>query len=59
MAEEHLDLTDGWCCNGKTWAEHAHESPDGQCCQPKGKQIEDLPEDGQVKARERLGGTAT
>jgi hypothetical protein len=54
MAEEQLDLGKGWCCNGKTWSEHAHESGDGECCQPQGKQIEDLPEDGQQKARERL-----
>jgi hypothetical protein len=55
MAEEELDLSKGWCCNGKTWTEHAHESKDGTCCQPQGTQIEDLPEDGQQKARERLG----
>ena len=42
----------GWCCDGRTY--HEHESADGHCCQPEGKQIEDLPEDGQEKARARL-----
>lgn len=46
-----LDTSEGWCCDGRTYKEHAHA--DGQCCQPKGMQIEDLPEDGQNKARER------
>ena len=32
--------------------EHAKEG--GQCCQPPGKQINDLPADGQRKARERM-----
>ena len=59
MPEEALDLTKGWCCNGKTWTEHAHESEGGTCCQPQGKQIEDLPDDGQQKARERLGHNVT
>jgi hypothetical protein len=47
-----LDLSKGWCCDGRTWVEHAHES--GQCCQPEGTQLEDLPADAQVDARERL-----
>jgi hypothetical protein len=59
MGEDRLDLSRGWCCNGKTWTEHAHESRDGECCQPQGKQIEDLPEDGPQKARERVAQTAT
>jgi hypothetical protein len=50
MAE--LDTSKGWCCDGRTWAEHASE--DGGCCQPQGMQIDDLPEDGQKQARERL-----
>jgi hypothetical protein len=52
MAEQ-LDTSKGWCCNGKTWTEHAHEAG-GQCCQPQGQQIEDLPEEGQKLARERM-----
>jgi hypothetical protein len=48
----HVDASDGWCCDGRTYQEHA--SADGQCCQPQGMQIEDLPADGQEKARERL-----
>jgi hypothetical protein len=51
MATE-LDTSKGWCCEGMTWAEHASE--DGECCQPEGMQIEDLPPEGQRKARERL-----
>jgi hypothetical protein len=51
MAEQ-IDATKGWCCDGRTWHEHASE--DGHCCQPEGQQIEDLPEDGQQKARKRL-----
>ena len=51
MSDE-IDASKGWCCDGRTWHEHA--SVDGDCCQPQGKQIEDLPEDGQAKARERL-----
>ena len=51
MANE-LDTSQGWCCDGRTWKEHAHA--DGECCQPQGKQIEDLPPAGQRKARGRL-----
>jgi hypothetical protein len=50
--EEHLDASEGWCCDGRTWKEHA--GADGECCQSKGTHIEDLPPDGQEKARERL-----
>jgi hypothetical protein len=56
VAEQELDLSKGWCCNGKTWTEHAHESSDGKCCQPEGAQLDDLPEDGRQKAQERLAG---
>src|SRR5687767_9033708 len=35
MAEQ-TDTSKGWCCDGRTWTEHAHE--DGQCCQPEGTQ---------------------
>jgi hypothetical protein len=47
-----VDAGQGWCCDGRTWKEHA--DADGQCCQKEGTQIEDLPQDGQQKARERL-----
>jgi hypothetical protein len=53
MAETEVDASQGWCCDGRTYLEHAEA--DGHCCQPPGKQIEDLPPDGQEKARERLG----
>jgi hypothetical protein len=53
MAQTEVDASEGWCCDGRTWHEHA--DVDGECCQPKGKQIEDLPPEGQEKARERLG----
>jgi hypothetical protein len=53
MAEAELDTSQGWCCDGRTYKEHA--DADGECCQPQGQQIEDLPPDGQQKARERLG----
>jgi hypothetical protein len=49
---EHPDASQGWCCDGRTWAEHASEG--GECCQPKGTQLPDLPADAQEKARERL-----
>lgn len=52
MAKAELDTSEGWCCDGRTHKEHAHA--DGDCCQPKGKQIEDLPAEGQKAARERL-----
>ena len=51
MAEQ-IDTSDGWCCDGRTWHEHADK--DGQCCQPKGTQLDDLPDDAKAKARERL-----
>jgi hypothetical protein len=51
MAEE-LDANQGWCCDGRTWHEHASEG--GQCCQPQGTQLEDLPQDGREKAQQRL-----
>ena len=51
MAEE-IDTSQGWCCDGRTYTEHAAEG--GSCCQPEGMQIEDLPDDGQKAARERL-----
>jgi hypothetical protein len=52
MAQAEMDLSQGWCCDGRTWKEHA--DVDGECCQSPGKQIEDLPPEGQRKARERL-----
>jgi hypothetical protein len=51
MAAE-LDLSKGWCCDGRTWTEHAAEG--GDCCQAENTQIEDLPPEGQRLARERL-----
>ena len=52
MAEQ-LDTSKGWCCDGRTWTEHAHA--DRQCCQPEGTQLADLPDDARQKAEERLG----
>jgi hypothetical protein len=46
-----LDDSEGWCCDGRTYKEHAHA--DGKCCQPKGTEIEQLPDEAQQKARER------
>ncbi len=42
----------GWCCDGRTWVEHAHDS--GECCQPRGKDVEELPPEGERLACERL-----
>lgn len=50
--KDAIDTTKGWCCDGRTWAEHASE--DGRCCQPEGKMLDDLPAEGQRKARERM-----
>lgn len=47
-----LDTTKGWCCDGRTWKEHADEA--GHCCQSEGTALEELPEDGQTAAKERL-----
>ena len=52
MAEQP-DTSQGWCCDGQTWKEHA--DTDGHCCQPEGVQLQQLPEDGQQKANQRLG----
>lgn len=49
---DELDDSEGWCCDGRTYKEHAHA--DGQCCQSKGTSIEELPEEGQKAARERV-----
>jgi hypothetical protein len=49
---EELDTSQGWCCDGRTWQEHADQA--GECCQQPGTQIADLPAEGQSKARERL-----
>ena len=53
MAEQ-IETSKGWCCDGRTWTEHAHES--GHCCQPEGKQLDELPAEGKKKAQERLAG---
>jgi hypothetical protein len=55
MADQ-LDTSQGWCCDGRTYKEHAAE--DGHCCQAEGTQIDGLPEEGQLKARERLAQTS-
>jgi len=47
-----VDTSQGWCCDGRTWKEHAAEG--GGCCQEENTQIEDLPPEGQQQARERL-----
>jgi hypothetical protein len=52
MAEQP-DTSKGWCCDGRTWSEHAAEG--GGCCQPEGKQVSDLPPEGQRAAKERMG----
>ncbi|MBA3728256.1 MAG: hypothetical protein H0W94_03495 [Actinobacteria bacterium] len=52
----HVDDSHGWCCDGRTYQEHASE--DGKCCQTHGTKIEDLPEEGRQKAQERLNQTA-
>jgi hypothetical protein len=31
MAQQ-VDTSTGWCCDGRTWIEHAQQ--DGKCCQP-------------------------
>ena len=52
MAE--LDTSKGWCCDGRTWTEHADQ--DGDCCQPEGTQLSDLDADAKKKAEQRLAG---
>jgi hypothetical protein len=52
----HVDASDGWCCDGRTYHEHA--DVDGECCQAKGTKLEDLPPDGQQQARERMESNA-
>lgn len=51
MADD-IDAAQGWCCDGRTYKEHAAE--DGHCCQQQGTGLEQLPEDGRKKAEERL-----
>jgi len=51
---EQLDTSKGWCCDGRTWTEHA--DADGHCCQAEGTQMSDLPDDAQQMAKERLSG---
>lgn len=50
MAE--FDTSEGWCCDGRTYKEHAHA--DGKCCQPKNKSLEELPAKGQEAAKQRM-----
>ncbi len=49
---DELDTSQGWCCDGRTWKEHA--SADGECCQPQGKSLNELPVEGRKAAQERL-----
>jgi hypothetical protein len=49
---EQIDTSKGWCCDGRTFSEHEHES--GECCQPEGTRMEDLPSEAQAAARKRL-----
>jgi len=51
MGKAELDTSEGWCCDGRTYKEHAHV--DGECCQPQGTKIDDLSAQGQKAARER------
>ena len=51
---KHLDTGQGWCCDGRTWSEHAGEDGSGECCQPQGKQIHDLPTEARRLAEERM-----
>lgn len=51
---QRLDTSKGWCCDGRTWVEHAGTDGQGECCQSQGKQINDLPADGRQKAQQRL-----
>jgi hypothetical protein len=60
MAEQqhaHPDTSQGWCCDGRTWSEHAQEG--GGCCQAQGTDIAGLPPEGQEKARRRLAETSS
>lgn len=47
-----LDTSKGWCCDGRTYLEHAHA--DGKCCQPEGTQLNELPDEGKQAAKKRL-----
>lgn len=51
MAEQ-IDASQGWCCDGRTWKEHAAE--DDHCCQPRSTAIADLPAEGQRAAQQRI-----
>ncbi len=53
MAQQ-LDTSKGWCCDGRTWSEHVEDDESGECCQPPGKQINDLPTEARRKAEDRL-----
>ena len=50
------DTSKGWCCDGRTWAEHAHGDGEGHCCQPEGTQLDDLEPEAREKAEARLRG---
>ena len=57
MAQK-LDTSKGWCCDGRTWTEHARPAGTGECCQPQGKQINDLPAEAKRMAQERMAQAA-
>jgi hypothetical protein len=51
-AKGELDTSEGWCCDGRTYKEHAHA--DGQCCQPKDTSLDELPNEGKKAGEERI-----
>lgn len=51
-ATNEPDTSKGWCCDGRTWVEHA--ATDGECCQSEGTQVGDLPPEGKAAAEERM-----
>ncbi len=48
----HPDTSHGWCCDGKTYTEAT--AGGGECCQPRGTKLEDLPAEAQELARKHL-----
>jgi hypothetical protein len=48
---EPLDAAEGWCCDGRTHAEHA---PRRALLPAPRSQVEDLPDEGRALARTRL-----
>ncbi|MBW3580307.1 MAG: hypothetical protein KY447_01315 [Actinobacteria bacterium] len=54
---EQVNAKDGWCCDGRTW--HEHTEQEGHCCQPQNTHMGQLPDEGQEKARRRIGDSVT